>query len=146
MTLTVRQFGAGARRRARATRHGALDLLGGPGQARVVLILAAVIGLSEVTASTISATASNLERTFHIGNAEFGLVVSVAGLAAALCVLPFGVLADRYWRTRMLAASVALWAVAIVLAGSAQSYLWLILATVLLGHRDRRRHARWWPP
>jgi predicted MFS family arabinose efflux permease len=133
MTLTVRQFGAGAGRRARATRHGALDLLGGTGQARVVLILAAVIGLSEVTASTISATASNLERTFHIGNAEFGLVVSVAGLAAALCMLPFGVLADRYWRTRLLAASVALWAVAIVLAGSAQSYLWLILATVLLG-------------
>jgi predicted MFS family arabinose efflux permease len=125
--------GGGARRRVRATRHWALDVLGGPGQARVVLILAAIIGLGEAATSTIAATASNLERAFHIGNAEFGLVVSVAGLVAALCMLPFGVLADRYWRTRLLAISVALWAVAIVVAGFATSYLWLMLATVGLG-------------
>jgi MFS family permease len=133
VTHTVQQLGGGARRRVRATRHWALAALGGPGQARVVLILAAIIGLSEAATSTISATASNLERAFHIGNAEFGVVVSVAGLAAALCVLPFGVLADRYWRTRLLAISVALWAVAIVVAGAATSYLWLMLATVGLG-------------
>jgi hypothetical protein len=60
-----------------------------------VLILVAITRRSEAATSTISATASNLERAFRIGNAELGLAVAVA--VAALCMLPFG---DRPFRWR----------------------------------------------
>lgn len=118
---------------ANRARQRTLTLLGGPGQASVVLMLAGVIGLGEAVTSTISATANNIEAAFHIGNAEFGLLATVASLVAALFMVPFGMLADRTWRTRLLAGIVALWTLAIVAAGFATSYPWLLAATAALG-------------
>jgi predicted MFS family arabinose efflux permease len=111
----------------------ALDAMGGPARARVVLILAAVLGLSGADTGTISATTGNLERAFGIGNTQIGILLSIVGLVGALFTIPAGILTDRTRRTRLLAISISFWAGATVLSGLATSYLWLLAARVLLG-------------
>lgn len=58
-------------------RDSATRALGGPGSARIVLVLAAVLGLNGADTATISATTSNLEQAFGIGNTQMGLLLSV---------------------------------------------------------------------
>lgn len=125
--------GPAARRAARRARDAALHAACGPARLRVVLTLAAVLSLSGADTGTISATAGNLERAFHVGNTQIGVLLSVVGLVGALCTIPAGILADRTRRTRLLAGSIVIWAAATVLSGAASSYLWLLLARVGLG-------------
>ena len=113
----------GARRGVRTLRGFALDVAGGPARARVVLILAAVLGLNGADLATVSAITSNLERAFHIGNTSIGVLASVVALTGAVFTLPAGILVDRVSRTRLLAISVAAWSVAMVFCGAAPSYL-----------------------
>lgn len=108
-------------------------MAGGPARARVVLTLAAVLGLSGADTATISAVTGNLEHAFHVGNTSIGVLLSVVALTGAVFTLPAGVLADRTSRTRLLAISVATWAVAMLVSGAATSYIWLLLARVGLG-------------
>jgi len=109
------------------------DAAGGPARARVVLTLAAVLGLSGADTGTITATENNLERAFHVGNAQIGILLTVVSLVGAAFTIPAGVLADRASRVRLLSASIALWAAAVLLSGFAQSYLWLLAARIGLG-------------
>ncbi len=99
----------------------------------MVLTLAAVLGLEGADTGTISATTGNLERAFHVGNTDIGLLLSVVSLTGVLFTLPFGVLADRTRRTRLLSISITAWSVATLFSGAAPSYLWLLLARVALG-------------
>ncbi len=126
-------LGRTARRDLHRIRETAVSAVGGPARARVVLLLAAVLGLSGADTGTISATANNLEQAFHVGNTQIGLLLTIVGLIGAVFTIPVGVLTDRTNRTRLLAGSIAAWAAATVLSGAAPSYLWLLLARVLLG-------------
>jgi MFS family permease len=85
-----------------ASRHSAQALLepgsalgGGLARARVILILAAALGLQGADVATVSATANDLQRAFGINNTAIGLLVSVTALAGALGTIPIGVLTDR---------------------------------------------------
>lgn len=109
------------------------ELLGGPARRRVVVLLACVLGLSTADASTIGALAAPLERAFHVDNTEIGLLVTVSTLVGALATLPFGVLADRVRRTRMLQIATAVWGAAALLSAFSVSYVMLILTRVALG-------------
>jgi predicted MFS family arabinose efflux permease len=109
-----------------------VDAAGGPARARVVLTLAAVLGLNGADTGTISATTNNLEQAFGVGNTQIGVLLSAVGLVGALFTNPAGVLTDRRRRTRLLGGSVAFWAAARLVSGAATSYLWL-LARVALG-------------
>jgi MFS family permease len=120
-------------RSVRALRGFVLRVAGGTARARVVLTLAAVLGLNGADTAAISATTGNLEHAFHIGNTRIGVLVSVVALTGAVFTLPAGILADRVSRTRLLAISVTAWALATLVSGAATSYLWLLLARVGLG-------------
>jgi MFS family permease len=122
-----------ARRAVRRVRDAAVDAVGGRARMRVVLTLAAVLALSGADAGTVSSTAGNLERAFHVGNTQIGVLLSVVGLVGALFTIPAGILADRTRRTRLLGGSIVVWAAAAVVSGAATSYLWLLLARVGLG-------------
>ena len=117
----------------RHIRDLALRVAGGPARLRVVLTLAAVLGLSGADTGTISSTTGNLERAFHVGNTRIGLLLSVVGLVGAAFTIPAGILADRTRRTRLLGGAIVVWAAATALSGTATSYLWLLLARVGLG-------------
>jgi predicted MFS family arabinose efflux permease len=120
----------------RARRAGARALtrkLGGAERTRVVVLLAAVLALSSADATTVGAAATPLRDSLGINNTDIGLLVTVTSLVAALTSLPFGVLADRVRRTRMLGAAIALWGVAMIWSATVSSFGDLLLTRVALG-------------
>src|SRR6185437_4778804 len=88
--------------------------LGGEERTRVIVVLAAILGLSGADAATVGASASELRQGLHITNTDVGLLVAVSSLIGAVASLPFGVLADRVTRTRVLGATIVLWGVAML--------------------------------
>jgi len=121
---------------ARARRAGARALtrkLGGAERTRVIVLLAAVLALSSADATTVGAAATPLRHSLGISNTDIGLLVTVTSLVAALTSLPFGVLADRVRRTRMLGASIVLWGVAMIWSATVSSFGDLLVTRVALG-------------
>lgn len=118
---------------ARHHAHRLIEQVGGPARFRVIAILAGVTGLSGADVGTVSATASNLERAFHLSNTDIGLLVTASTLMGAIFTIPVGSLTDRLRRTRLLGLSIVLWALAMVASAASQSYLWLILTRIALG-------------
>jgi MFS family permease len=109
------------------------EALGGPARARVIALLACVLGLEAADQGTIGAVATQLEGSLGITHTELGLLASVTALIAAAATLPFGVLVDRAPRTPILAASVALWSAAMIVSGAAGSYSMLLFSRLALG-------------
>src|ERR1700730_15636786 len=102
-------------RRVGRAGFGALtDRLGGAGRARVILLLASVLALASADAATVGASAIQLRHDLSINNTDVGLLVTVTWVVAAAASLPFGVLADRVTRTRMLGAAIVLWGAAMI--------------------------------
>lgn len=113
---------------------GMLDeKLGGRARRRAVLLLAGCLALGSADVGTIGAVAPQLERAFHVGNVQIGLMVTVSALVAALGMLPVGWITDRRCRTRLLYWSIALWAAAQGLSAVSISFGMLLGARVILG-------------
>jgi predicted MFS family arabinose efflux permease len=107
--------------------------MGGAEQARVILVLASVLGLAGADTATVGASASELRHGLHISNTDIGLLVTVTSLVAAIATLPFGVLADRVKRTRMLGGAVIFWAAAMIWSATASSFGELLWSRLFLG-------------
>jgi predicted MFS family arabinose efflux permease len=120
-------------RAGRAGSRALVRALGGGERARVILLLASVLALSSADASTVGASATQLRHSLHITNTDIGLLVSVTSLVAAVASLPFGVLADRVNRTRVLGLAILLWGVAMLWSATASSFGDLLLARLALG-------------
>jgi len=114
-------------------RENLVERAGGADRLRVVVLLAAVLGLSGADTGTVAAVASNLERAFSVSNTDIGVLLSVVMLVGAAGTVPVGALTDRVTRTRLLALSISLWAGATVLSAMATSFAWLLAARVVLG-------------
>jgi MFS family permease len=117
--------GAFARRLTRA--------LGGEERTHVIVVLAAILGLSGADAATVGASASELRAGLHISNTDIGLLVAVSSLVGAVATLPFGVLADRVRRTRVLGATIVLWGVAMLWSATASNFTELLWTRLFLG-------------
>src|SRR5690348_2927869 len=107
--------------------------LGGAERTRVSIVLAAILGLSGADAATVGASAAELRSGLHITNTDIGLLVAVSSLVGALASLPFGVLADRVRRTRVLGATIVLWGVAMLWSATASNFTELLWARLFLG-------------
>jgi MFS family permease len=107
--------------------------LGGAQRTRVIVVLAAVLGLSGADAATVGALASELRHGLHITNTDIGLLVAVSSLVGAIATLPFGVLADRVRRTRVLGATIVLWGAAMLWSATASSFTDLLWTRLFLG-------------
>ena len=108
-------------------------LLGGEERARVIVLLACVLGLAGADAATVGASATELVKGLHITNTDIGLLVSVTALAGAVATLPFGVLADRVRRTTTLGLVIFLWAAAMLWSAAVSNFHELLLARLCLG-------------
>ena len=107
--------------------------LGGEERTRVIVVLAAILGLSGADAATVGASASELRHGLHITNTDIGLLVAVSSLVGALATLPFGVLADRVRRTRVLGLTIVLWGVAMLWSATASDFTELLWTRLFLG-------------
>lgn len=106
---------------------------GGPGRLRTIGLLAAVLASAAGDQTIAGAVAPDMKAALRIGNVEIGLLVTAASLVGAATTLPFGLLADRIARVRLLAVCVVVWSSAIVVAGAAQSYSMILIAQLVLG-------------
>ncbi len=107
--------------------------LGGAERTRAIVVLAAVLGLSGADAATVGASASELRAGLHITNTDIGLLVAVSSLVGALASLPFGVLADRVTRTRVLGGTIVLWGAAMLWSATAANFHELLWTRLFLG-------------
>jgi predicted MFS family arabinose efflux permease len=113
---------------------GRLDAtVGGKARLRVVLLLGGVLSLQSADTGTVGALAPQLERAFHIGNTEVGLLITASSLMAAASSLPMGVLVDSTHRVRLLVVTVSLWSVCMAASGLATGYGVLLLTRLALG-------------
>ena len=107
--------------------------LGGEERTRVIVVLAAILGLSGADAATVGASASELRHSLHISNTDIGLLVAVSSLVGAVATLPFGVLADRVRRTRVLGGTIVLWGAAMLWSATATNFTELLWTRLFLG-------------
>lgn len=108
-------------------------VVGGHLRLRVVVLLAAVLGLNAADMATIGAVAAQLEDSLHIGNVEVGYLVTASTAVGALVTLPLGALADRVRRNRLLGMAITGWSLATLVGGMATSYAMLFSSRLVLG-------------
>lgn len=108
-------------------------LAGGRARLKIIVLLACVLALNSADTATVGAVAMQLEHALHIDNVQIGLLVTVSTAVGALVTLPFGVLADRINRSRVLVAAIAVWSLAMIVNGFSTSYLMLLLSRLFLG-------------
>jgi MFS family permease len=109
------------------------EVVGGPARARVIVLLGAILGLQAADTGAVGALAAPLEKAFHIGNTDIGLLVTVATVVGVVATLPFGTITDRYSRTRLLQVVVALWSVATIASALSVSFSMLLITRLALG-------------
>jgi MFS family permease len=124
---------AAAGRLARASSKRVTTALGGRERTRVILLLASVLALASADSATVGASAIQLRHDLHINNTDVGLLVTVTSLVAAVASVPFGVLADRVPRTRLLGGAIVLWGIAMLWSATAPTFGQLLLARLFLG-------------
>ncbi|HEX6470434.1 MAG TPA: MFS transporter [Streptosporangiaceae bacterium] len=100
---------------------------------RTIILLACVLALNAADAGVIGAVVDQLRDALHIGNTQVGVLTAVPTAVAAVATVPVGQLTDRVRRVPLLAGSVALWGLAMIAGGLANSFLWLLLSRVALG-------------
>src|SRR5438309_4456039 len=116
-----------------ALKRGVTRLLGGEERARVIVLLACVLGLAGADTATVGASATALGSDLHITNTDIGLLVTVTSLVGAIASLPFGVLADRVRRTTTLGLAIFLWAAAMIWSATVPNFHELLIARLALG-------------
>ena len=131
-----RAVGIAAAAAGRLGRSGSRALtaaLGGKERTRVILLLASVLALASADTATVGASAIQLRHDLGINNTDVGLLVTVTSLVAAAASLPFGVLADRVTRTRVLGGAIVLWGAAMIWSATAPTFGQLLIARLFLG-------------
>lgn len=97
------------------------------------MLLAGSLALAAADQTIVGAVAPDLKVDLGVDNTRIGLLVTAAYLLAAIGTVPFGILADRTRRVRLLALCALEWSAAITLAGFATSYGTLLGAQLALG-------------
>ncbi len=119
--------------RLHAGSEAVTEKLGGPARRRAIFFLACILALDSADIGAVGALAPELERAFHIGNLDIGVLVTASSLVGAMATLPMGVAADRWSRTRLLVVSIVVWGIAEAIAGLSVSYLMLLVTRLALG-------------
>lgn len=110
-----------------------VDHVGSGARLRVIVLLAAVLGLNAADQGAIGAVAPQLEASLHISNLQLGLLVTVTALVGAVATVPMGNLVDRSTRVRLVSFAIVLWGVAEAASGLSSSYGMLVGTRVALG-------------
>jgi len=122
-----------ARRGARTAERKLVPVLGGRTRTRVIVVLACVLALASADTATVGAAASELRTALRISTFDVGLLVAVTAVVGAVFSLPFGVLADKLRRTRLLGVAVVLWGIAMIWSASAGNFGELLISRLALG-------------
>lgn len=95
-------------------------------QWRILLIMAAMNFINYVDRQVVFPLFHVFSEEFDLTDFELGLLATSFMFVHSLALLPFGVLADRFSRTRIVAYSAIAWSIATVVSGLASSYHFLL--------------------
>lgn len=95
--------------------------------------MACVLALNSADSATVGAAATQLRSALHIDNADIGILVAVSSLVAAAASVPFGIIADKFRRTRVLGITIISWGGAMFWSATAGSFSELLWARLFLG-------------
>src|SRR5579863_3060188 len=79
------------------------------------------------------ALAEPIRKEFHLSDTTLGLLGTIATLMYALVGLPLGRLADKWYRTRLIALGTAVWSLLTAASGLAQNYSQLFVSRLGVG-------------
>jgi predicted MFS family arabinose efflux permease len=125
--------GASGRRLSQVVLDASLGQSYSRPERRTLALLASILALASANAATIGAIAPEVRQAFHVDNTAIGVLASSATAAAAVATVPFGILVDRWERTRLLATSALLIGVVTLLSSLAGSFAFLFVTRVALG-------------
>lgn len=111
----------------------AADTAGSSQRRRILVVLAAVLGLTGADQATVGASATQISAALHIHHAGIGAIAAASGAVAAVVGLPLGILVDRVRRTRLLAIGATAWAVVMAASAATDSFAQLIATRCVLG-------------
>jgi MFS family permease len=98
-----------------------------------LLILFAINLLNFFDRQLLGALGEPVRKEFHLSDTALGLLGTVATLAYAVVGLPFGRLADKWFRTRLIAMGTAAWSLLTGASGLAQNYAQLFASRLGVG-------------
>jgi len=102
-------------------------------QWRILLIMAAMNFINYVDRQVVFPLFHVLSEEFDLTDFELGLLATSFMLVHSLALLPFGWMADRMSRTRIVAYSAIVWSVATVVTGLSRSYHFLLGIRSIVG-------------
>ncbi len=74
-----------------------------------------------------------LETTFHLTNADFGLIAAGFGIGYMVMTVGGGVLVDHYGSRKIWSIAAIIWSIACALLGFATGFWWLFIFRIVLG-------------
>lgn len=83
--------------------------------------------------AALGAVLPMIKDSFHLTDAQAGMVSSIFGVTIALMAVPVGLLADKWSRTKMISIMVAFWSLATAATGAAKSLSTFTLARLGVG-------------
>lgn len=105
-----------------------------PGYSRWFMWFLLGVGVIDGAGNTVlNAVIEDIKLEFGVSDIQIGYLSAAYSVVAALSVLPFGYLADRFNRVRLIAFGFLPWALAMFLTGGAQSFAMMFGARLFLG-------------
>jgi len=102
-------------------------------QLRVLAILALINFVNFADRLIVPPLFPLLREQFGLSSAQLGSLQTLLQVVLAMATIPFGFMADRMSRTRIIAAGVVFWSLATFLTGMAQTFAMLLVARALVG-------------
>jgi MFS family permease len=99
----------------------------------VLLVLFVINLLNFFDRQLPGALAEPIRKEFHLSDTTLGLLGTIATLMYALVGLPLGRLADKWYRTRLIAIGTAAWSLLTAASGLAQNYTQLFVSRLGVG-------------
>ena len=100
---------------------------------RVVLLLAAAVGINYIDRGNLATAAPLIQDELHLSATQLGFLLSAFFWTYVTAMVPAGWLAERYGARRVLACGVVIWSVATLLTGLANGLIMLLVLRLLLG-------------
>jgi MFS family permease len=103
------------------------------GRYRIYALLFLLSVVSYIDRISISVGAKSIAREFHLSPVAMGYLLSAFFWSYVLCLIPVGMLADRWGARKTIAVCIALWSVMTAAAGFASNLTVLLLTRLGLG-------------
>jgi MFS family permease len=112
---------------------GAASVSVGRGRYRIYALLFLLSVVSYIDRISISVGAKSIAQEFHLSPVAMGYLLSAFFWSYALCLIPVGMMADRWGARKTIAVCIALWSVMTAAAGFASNLTVLLLTRLGLG-------------